>query len=91
MTAETLLFTLIRAAFFGTPVAEPIKAACTPEMLEELYPLAKSHDVAHLVGQALDKLGLPDSQPFCAGNGRTPAAEHYRRLLQLASLFWGRV
>lgn len=61
MTAETLLFALIRAAFFGTPVAEQAKAACTPEMLEELYPLAKSHDVAHLVGKALDGLGLPES------------------------------
>lgn len=64
MTAEALLFSLIRAAFFGTPVEERVKAACTPELLEQVYPLAKSHDVAHLAGQALDKLGLPDSQPL---------------------------
>lgn len=61
MTADTLLFPLLRAALFGDPVEDKIKNACTPEALEDLYKLADMHDVAHLVGQALDKLNLPDS------------------------------
>lgn len=62
MTAETLLFPLIRAAMFGEPVEDKVKKACTPEMLMELYKLADLHDVAHLVGQTLDKLDLPESE-----------------------------
>ncbi|MBE6807681.1 MAG: hypothetical protein E7527_06740 [Ruminococcaceae bacterium] len=61
MTSEALLFPLLRSALFGAPVENKIKQACTPEALEDLYHLADLHDVAHLVGQALDKLGLPDS------------------------------
>lgn len=62
MTADTLLFPLLRAALFGEPVKDKIKKGCTPETLMELYKLADNHDVAHLVGQALDKLDLPDSE-----------------------------
>ena len=62
MNTETLLFSLIRTAMFGEPVEDKIIKACTPEMLMDLYKLADHHDVAHLVGQALDKLGLPESE-----------------------------
>ena len=62
MTVESILFTLIRAAVFGTPVDDATKAACTPETLEKLYKLADMHDVSHLAGLALDKLGLPDNE-----------------------------
>ena len=62
MTVESVLFTLIRSAMFGTPVDNATKDACTPEMLEQLYKLADMHDVSHLVGMALDTLGLPDNE-----------------------------
>lgn len=62
MTAEIILFSLIRAAVFGKAVDKKVLNACTPEMLESVYKLAKIHDVAHLVGLALDKLDLPDSE-----------------------------
>ena len=62
MTVESILFTLLRAAMFGTPVDDATKDACTPEMLEQLYKLADMHDVSHLVGLSLDKLGLPDNE-----------------------------
>ena len=64
MTVESLLFTLLRSAVFDEPVSEKTKNACTPEMLADVYNMAKMHDVAHLVGKALDGLGLPDSEPL---------------------------
>ncbi len=62
MTVESILFTLLRSAMFGEKVDEATKNACTPEMLEELYKLADMHDVSHLAGLALDKLGLPETE-----------------------------
>lgn len=62
MTVESLLFRLLRSAMFGTPVDKDTKEACTPEMLEDLYKLADMHDVSHLVGLVLDKMGLPDNE-----------------------------
>ena len=62
MHKEQVLFALLRAAVCGQPVAEDVKAACTAEMLEKVYTLANHHDLAHLAGQALSKLGLPESE-----------------------------
>ena len=61
MTTETMLFALLRNAACGEVTREEIKNACVPEKLEEIYALAKKHDLAHLVGQAISKLGLPES------------------------------
>lgn len=62
MRKETVLFALLRAAVCGQPVSEDIQAACTAPMLESVYDLSNSHDLAHLAGQALTKLDLPESQ-----------------------------
>lgn len=62
MTVESILFTLLRSAMFGEKVDDATKNACTPEMLEEIYKLADMHDVSHLAGLALDKLGLPETE-----------------------------
>ena len=62
MTTDNILFQLIRSVVCDAPLTDKVKEACTPEALEEVYTLAKQHDVAHLAGQALDKLGLPDSE-----------------------------
>lgn len=57
---EKVLFELLRIAACGAPADNEIKTACTPEMLDAVYTLANKHDLAHLVGQAVSKLGLPD-------------------------------
>ena len=62
MTTETVLFALLRAAVCGETLNNGIKEACTPEMLRSVYCLSSQHDLAHLAGYALEKLGLPDSQ-----------------------------
>ena len=62
MTTEKLLFALLRAAACGEPVGNDIKRACTPEALEQVCILAKKHDLAHMPGQVLTSLGLPECE-----------------------------
>lgn len=62
MNKEAVLFALIRSVICGEIVSEEIKTACTPELLENVYALASKHDLAHLVGQAVSKLDLPESE-----------------------------
>lgn len=58
MNTEALLFTLLRVALGTQEEAAVTKEEITPEVLEQVYALAKKHDLAHLAGQALAKLGL---------------------------------
>lgn len=62
MNTAQVLFALIRNVICNETVSAETKSACTPEMLESVYALAARHDLAHLVGQSLSKLGLPDSE-----------------------------
>jgi len=55
------LLALIRNVICGDEVNNETKSNCTDEMLESVYTLAAKHDLAHLVGQAVSGLGLPDS------------------------------
>ena len=64
MTTETMLFALLRNVTGVEAIKEEIKNACIPEKLEEIYALAKKHDLAHLVGQAISNLGLSKSVAF---------------------------
>lgn len=64
MGTEELLFALLRAAVCGEAVEGKTKDACTPDMLEAVYALARRYDLAHLVGQAASKLGLSESEPL---------------------------
>ena len=60
-TVEKLFFALIRFEINGNELCEEIKNLITPEMLPALFKLSKRHDLAHLIGDALDKNGLlPD-------------------------------
>lgn len=61
METSNVLFALLRAVVCNQPVAEDVKVACTDKMLENVYTLASRHDLAHLAGQALSKLDLPES------------------------------
>ena len=60
-TVEKVFFALIRFEINGDELCDEIKNLITPEMLSTLFKLSKRHDLAHLVGDALDKHGLlPD-------------------------------
>ena len=58
MQAETILFSLLASEVCGGSVSEEIKTAISPQLREEVYELARKHDLAHLAGQAMSKLGL---------------------------------
>lgn len=62
MSTQQVLFALIRTVICGEAVSEEIRSSCTKETLERVYTLAAKHDLAHLVGQAVSKLGLPESE-----------------------------
>lgn len=62
MTTEKILFSLLRNAVFDAPLDKRTLEACTPDALLSVYKLAKAHDVAHLMGKALDKAGLPECE-----------------------------
>ena len=58
MTTEHALFLLLRAAVCSGTVTEDEKNALAPELLAQVFSLAQKHDLAHLAGHALKKLGL---------------------------------
>lgn len=58
MNTEALLFALLRIALGTQPEDTLPKEQITPAVLEQVYALSKKHDLAHLAGQALAKLGL---------------------------------
>ncbi len=55
-TAE-LLFALIRSELKGTEITTEIKDGISADTLEKLYALSAKHDLAHLIGDALSKVG----------------------------------
>ena len=55
---EKVFFALIRFEINGDELCEKMKNLITPEMLPALFKLSKRHDLAHLIGDALDKNGL---------------------------------
>ena len=60
-TVEKVFFALIRFEINGSELCEEIKSLITPEVLPALFKLSKRHDLAHLIGDALDKNGfLPE-------------------------------
>ena len=63
MTAQELLFAMLRSVICGEAACEQVKTACSPELLTQVYNLANRHDLAHLVGQAAADWKLPESEP----------------------------
>ncbi len=53
-----IFFALLRSEISGEKLCEDIKNLITEDVLPALYKLAKKHDLAHLMGDALDKKGL---------------------------------
>ena len=62
MNKEAVLLALVRNVICGEIISDETKNACTDAMLESVYTLAAKHDLAHLVGQAVSGLALPDSE-----------------------------
>lgn len=62
MTAESVLFALLRAAVCDEVLSEEVVAACTPSMLSSVYHLSASHDLAHLAAHALESMNISDSE-----------------------------
>lgn len=81
MNEKEVLLALIRSVICGESVGEDIKSALTPDMLESVYALASHHDLAHLVGQAVSKLGLHESEPLA--KCKQAAMQAFMRYMQL--------
>ena len=58
MKISSIMFELLRFEIAGTPLSDEIKNAITGDVLGSLYRLSKSHDLAHLAADALEKNGL---------------------------------
>ncbi len=58
MEVSNIMFALIRFEISGTELCKDVKNLITPDILPTLFKLSKRHDLAHLVGCALDKNGL---------------------------------
>lgn len=57
-TVEKVFFALIRFEINGDELCDEMKNLITPEVFPALFKLSKRHDLAHLIGDALDKNGL---------------------------------
>lgn len=57
-TVEKIFFALLRFEIAGVELCDDVKNLITEEVLFPLYKLSKKHDLAHLIGDALDKNGL---------------------------------
>lgn len=82
MGAEKVLFSLLRIAVCHWAGDEAVRAACTPETLERVYALAVKYDLAHLLGLALQKLGLDDTPTAQSANQQQMLATY--RYIQLS-------
>ncbi len=49
------MFDLMKSALSGEEISVDVKDALTDDVLEKIYRLSKKHDMAHIVGHALDK------------------------------------
>ena len=80
MEAKNILFALLKAVVCGGVTSDAVKAACTPQMLDAVYHLAQKHDLAHLVGQGINKLGLSESEANKYNDAAMKAVYRYVRL-----------
>lgn len=58
MTWKETLFSLLRYEICGETLPDGLRQSLTPEMMARLYAFSSAHDLAHLVGDALQKNGL---------------------------------
>lgn len=77
MSAEKLLFAMLRSVICGWNVTDEVKNACTPELLQKTFVLAQKHDLGHLVGQAAADWKLPECETVAAAK-QTAMQAFYR-------------
>lgn len=82
VTMEEILFALLRSEVCGGTISDKMKAALTPEILQEMYELAKKNDLSHIVGQALGKQGLLGKDELSAQLRKDTKLAAYRYLQQ---------
>ena len=58
MEVSHIMFALLRSEINGTELCEEVKNLITPEILPVLFKHSKKHDLAHLIGDVLDKNAL---------------------------------
>ena len=58
MRVSDVLFSLLRFEITGDALSEEIKSSIDSAMLLDLYKLSKAHDLAHLVEDAISKIGV---------------------------------
>lgn len=58
MDTARIMFALLRFELNGTELSDDVKNSLAPETLVALYRLSKQHDLAHLVGDALNRNGV---------------------------------
>ncbi len=58
MRIADVLFSLLRFEITGEALSEEVKSSIDSVMLFDLYKLSKAHDLAHLVEDALSKIGV---------------------------------
>ena len=60
---QELFFALLRFELIGEALTPQVKEALTTERMQQLYVLAKKHDLAHLISGALKSQGLLSADP----------------------------
>ena len=81
-----IMLALLGAAVSGTTLCGDIKENITAERLKMLYALSSHHDMAHLVGFALDSEGLLFNDKISEAFGRQQMLAIYREAGQSAAL-----
>lgn len=78
MKEEALLFALLRHTVCGQPLKEDVTDSLTPELLSSVYVLSQKHDLAHIVGHGLTKLGALGEDPVSQKLKKTAMQAVYR-------------
>ena len=82
MSAKAALFSLLRMEICGGSVDEQWNTALSGDMLTQVFSLAAQHDLAHIAGNALSKLGLLDEDAV-SGKFRQVSLQAVRRYVQM--------
>ncbi len=63
-STASLFFAFLRSTMTDRPLSPAEIAACTEEALEQIFKLAKRHDLSHLLAPALQKSGIAVPENF---------------------------
>lgn len=78
MDVTGILFSLISSVLTDIPVDEATVKAIDTDSLRELYAISNKHDIAHIVGEALSKIGKLGSDEVSEKFRKKPVMAVYR-------------